>query len=154
MQTNRRRACRPYRAQTKGKVERPVRYVRQRFRSGRSFAGDAARNAQALAWLERVANVREHATTQERPQARFERDERPVLRPLAARPSRSLVLVPETPTPVARPPVPRVAVERRPLTAYAALAGGGQCKLSPPSAIGSAASWLSIVIRNSLGVGM
>ncbi len=42
------RACRPYRAQTKGKVERPIRYVRQSFLYGRTFAGDADLNAQAL----------------------------------------------------------------------------------------------------------
>ena len=32
------RACRPYRAQTKGKVERPVRYLRGNFVYGRTFA--------------------------------------------------------------------------------------------------------------------
>jgi transposase len=35
------RACRPYRAQTKGKVERPVRYVRGNFVYGRTFLHDA-----------------------------------------------------------------------------------------------------------------
>ncbi len=35
------RACRPYRAQTKGKVERPIRYVRENFVYGREFLGDA-----------------------------------------------------------------------------------------------------------------
>lgn len=35
------RACRPCRAQTKGKVERPVRYVHHSFLYGRDFAGDA-----------------------------------------------------------------------------------------------------------------
>jgi len=118
------RACRPYRAQTKGKVERPVRYVRQSFLYGRSFAGDADLNAQALQWLDQVANRRVHATTREAPRARFERDERAVLRPLAPRPYQSLVLLPDAPAPVARSPVPRVAVERRSLAAYAALAGG------------------------------
>jgi len=34
------RACRPYRAQTKGKVERPIRYVRWSFAYGREFLGD------------------------------------------------------------------------------------------------------------------
>src|SRR6266699_3888554 len=58
------------------------------------------------------------------PRARFERDERAVLRPLAPRPYQSLVLLPDAPAPVARSPVPRVAVERRSLAAYAALAGG------------------------------
>ena len=35
------RACRPYRAQTKGKVERPVRYLRGNFVYGRTFLHDA-----------------------------------------------------------------------------------------------------------------
>ncbi len=34
------RACRPYRAQTKGKVERPIRYIRDSFFYGRAFAND------------------------------------------------------------------------------------------------------------------
>jgi len=45
------RVCRPYRAQTKGKVERPIRYIRQSLIYGRSFAGDADLNTQALHWL-------------------------------------------------------------------------------------------------------
>ena len=35
------RACRPYSAQTKGKVERPVRYLRSNFVYGRTFLNDA-----------------------------------------------------------------------------------------------------------------
>lgn len=117
------RACRPYRAQTKGKVERPIRYVRQSFLYGRSFAGDADLNAQALHWLATVANVRIHATTKEQPVVRFERDERAVLRPLAARPYQSLILPrDESARPLAeRPVVPRIPVERRPLRVYAQL---------------------------------
>jgi len=116
-------SCRPYRAQTKGKVERPVRYVRQSFVYGRAFAGDADLNAQALAWLAHTANVRLHRTTGERPVDRFARDERAALRPLAARPYQPLVLPPERPVPVTvPPPVPHVVVEQRPLAAYAALA--------------------------------
>ena len=34
------RACRPYRAQTKGKVERPIRYLRESFFYGREFLND------------------------------------------------------------------------------------------------------------------
>ena len=45
------RACRPYRAKTKGKVERPIHYVRQSLTYGRSFAGDADLNARAEWWL-------------------------------------------------------------------------------------------------------
>ena len=77
------RACRPYRAQTKGKVERPVRYVRQSFLYGRSFAGDADLNAQALQWLDQVANRRVHATTREAPRP----TERPMSDAKACKPS-------------------------------------------------------------------
>jgi transposase len=119
------RACRPYRAQTKGKVERPIRYLRQSCLYGRSFASDADLQAQAEHWLATVANVRRHATTLEVPVERFSRDERAALQPLAARPYRSLVLLPlvaaPPPAPVA---VPAVAVERRPLRVYAQLTGG------------------------------
>ena len=43
------RACRPYRAQTKGKVERPIRYIRDSFFYGRAFANDEDLNEQARA---------------------------------------------------------------------------------------------------------
>jgi transposase len=120
------RACRPYRAQTKGKVERPIRYVRQSFLYGRTFTGDADLNAQALHWLATIANARIHGTTHEVPRERFERQEQVALKPLALRSYRSLVLQPE-PAPPHRavPSVPRIAVERRPLAAYAELTGAG-----------------------------
>jgi transposase len=119
------RACRPYRAQTKGKVERPVRYLRDNFVYGRSFLNDADLDAQRCQWLSHVANVRVHGTTGERPQERFDRDERHLLQPLAPRPYTSLVLA-DTPARMRSSPTPRplVAVEKRPLAAYARLAGG------------------------------
>jgi transposase len=79
------RACRPYRAQTKGKVERPIRYVRESFVYGREFLGDADLDAQARAWLAQVANVRLHQTTKERPVDRF-LQERELLLPMAEYP--------------------------------------------------------------------
>ena len=57
------RSCRPYRAQTKGKVERPIRYIRESFFYGRSFVNDDDLNQQAARWLEGTANVRRHVTT-------------------------------------------------------------------------------------------
>jgi transposase len=119
------RACRPYRAQTKGKVERPVRYLRDNFVYGRTFANDADLDQQRRQWLDDVANVRVHATTRERPRDRFDRDERLLLHPLAPRPYTSL-LVPDPPrrlTP-STAPRPLVAVEKRPLAVYARLTGG------------------------------
>src|SRR4051794_5758903 len=119
------RACRPYRAQTKGKVERPVRYVRGNFVYGRTFLHDADLDHQRALWLERVANVRVHATTRERPRDRFDRQERVLLQPLAPRRYTSLLIdrLPASPS-ARRTPRPVVDVEKRPLAAYARLAGG------------------------------
>ena len=48
------RACRPYRAQTKGKVERPIRYCRQSFFYGRTFVGDDDLNRSLRVYSEAV----------------------------------------------------------------------------------------------------
>jgi transposase len=58
------RACRPYRAQTKGKVERPFSYIRQDFFLGRRFRNLDDLNSQLTEWLDTVANIRVHGTTQ------------------------------------------------------------------------------------------
>jgi transposase len=57
------KACRPYRAKTKGKVERPFRYVRDDFFLARTFRNLDDLNQQFRQWLDEVANVRLHATT-------------------------------------------------------------------------------------------
>jgi transposase len=57
------KACRPYRAQTKGKVERPFRYIREDFFLARSFSNLEDLNRQLQHWLSTVANPRVHATT-------------------------------------------------------------------------------------------
>lgn len=119
------RACRPYRAQTKGKVERPIGYVRGNLLYGREFLGDADLEAQSAHWLEHTANARVHGTTDEVPRLRFERDERAALGPLAPAPYRTLLPLPPgrsaRVTPAPRH-APLLAVEQRPLRAYAALA--------------------------------
>lgn len=58
------RACRPYRAKTKGKVERPFSYVRQDFFLARTFRNLDDLNTLLDDWLATVANVRVHGTTQ------------------------------------------------------------------------------------------
>lgn len=58
------KACRAYRPETKGKVERPFRYIREDFFLGRSFRNMEDLNVQLIAWLDIVANVRVHGTTQ------------------------------------------------------------------------------------------
>jgi len=72
------RACRPYRAKTKGKVERPYRYVRQDFFLARTFRDLDDLNAQFEAWRRDIANARLHATTG-RVVAEHFADERPAL---------------------------------------------------------------------------
>ena len=58
------KACRPYRAKTKGKVERPFSYIRQDFFLARTFQNLDDLNAQLADWLATVANIRVHGTTQ------------------------------------------------------------------------------------------
>jgi hypothetical protein len=64
------RACQPYRAQTKGKVESGVAYVRRNFWVGLDYVDLEDLNRQAVGWLDTIANVRIHGTTGEVP---FER---------------------------------------------------------------------------------
>ena len=45
------RSCRPCRARTKGKVERPIRYLRENFFYARTFINDADLNEQAARGL-------------------------------------------------------------------------------------------------------
>ena len=80
------RLCSPYRAQTKGKVERFHRYLRGSFfnplQAGQSELVDVVQANHAVRpWLQEVANVRIHATLKERPFDRFLL-EQPALRPL------------------------------------------------------------------------
>jgi transposase len=75
------RLCRPYRAQTKGRVESGVKYVRGNFWPTARFADLADLNRQARAWVDGVAAARVHGTTLERPADRLVR-ERPHLLPL------------------------------------------------------------------------
>src|SRR3954454_18561781 len=84
------RACRPYRAKTKGKVERPFSYIRQDFFLGRSFRNLDDLNGQLADWLDTVANVRLHGTTQRIVSEAFAA-EKPALQPLPATPFDALL---------------------------------------------------------------
>ncbi len=82
------RLCRPYRAQTKGKVEAGVKYVRRNFLCGllgREPSGLGELNRELRAWTAEVANERVHGTTRERVSARWEAD-RAALQPLRGLP--------------------------------------------------------------------
>jgi transposase len=77
------KACKAYRAKTKGKVERPFRYIREDFFLGRRFCNLEDLNTQFRQWLDQVANVRTHATTR-RVVAEHFAEERPALQSLTA----------------------------------------------------------------------
>lgn len=83
------KVCKPYRAQTKGKVERFIHYLKYSFyfplvgqlkTSGLSLDKDSA-NIYVLKWLNDIANQRVHATTGSIPFDRL-KEEQPLLQPL------------------------------------------------------------------------
>jgi len=82
------RLCRPYRAQTKGKVESGVKYVRRNFLcglQGREPSCLSDLNAQLRAWVWEVANQRVHGTTHEQVAVRWKVDQFS-LQPMDGRP--------------------------------------------------------------------
>jgi transposase len=89
--------CKPYRPQTKGKVERMVRYVRDNFyaplstklaSSGLKVDIDTA-NLKGMQWLNDIANVRVHDTTKEQPMVRLI-EERSALQALPFKPMKAI----------------------------------------------------------------
>lgn len=80
------RACRPYRAQTKGKVETGVRYLKGNFLLGLDVSAMTLEelNQEAWRWVRETADVRIHGTTHERPIDRWSA-EAEALTPLGGR---------------------------------------------------------------------
>jgi len=78
------RLCRPYRPQTKGRVESGIKYVKGNFWPSAKFTDLSDLNRKAQAWCDTVAAVRLHGTTHERPVDRWEL-EKPQLQPLPGR---------------------------------------------------------------------
>ena len=76
------RLCRPYRARTKGKVERFNRYLRNsfwvplkaKFKAASLSVDATAANVEVSRWLRDVANARIHNDLKQRPIDRFERE--------------------------------------------------------------------------------
>lgn len=119
------RLCQPYRAQSKGKVERFIRYLRggfwvplaSRMAAEGVLVDQAAANLAVGRWLREVANARVHATTGEVPAARLEAERQalgPIPPPYGGQSPRRVA---EAPSP-ARPPVTGL---QHPLALYDAL---------------------------------
>jgi transposase len=79
-------ACSPATPTAKGRVERPISFVRDRFWTGRRFQNLADLNFQAATWRDDFANRRAHAETGKVPALAFEHEEKPRLKPLASTP--------------------------------------------------------------------
>lgn len=120
--------CRPYRARTKGKVERGIRYVREsffgplraEFKQRDEALTLAIVNARFARWQTEVANQRIHGTTGERPCDRLAL-ERTRLLPLPG------VVVPPSVREVqavAVPPLRPAKPLQRPLAAYESFSAG------------------------------
>jgi len=115
------RLCQPYRARTKGKIERFHRYLRGNFyvplsswlkQSGMLLDVDTA-NAEVGKWLRDVANQRVHPVTGAPPARLFEERERETLRRLPAFATPRPVA-----TPAARPTAPSSLSLQHPLSVY------------------------------------
>lgn len=78
------KACRPYRARTKGKTESGVGYVKRNAIAALPFMSFSALEAHLEKWMIE-ADERVHGTTNERPRDRFERSEKESLRALPDR---------------------------------------------------------------------
>jgi transposase len=80
------RACNVRKAHEKGRIERPIGFIRSRFWVGRRFRDLLDLNTQAAAWRDDFANGRVHEDTGKVPQLVFEHQEKPRLKPLPSTP--------------------------------------------------------------------
>jgi transposase len=80
------RACNVRKGNEKGRVERPIGFVRRRFWPGRRFTDLLHLNTQAARWRDQFANGRVHEVTGKVPQLVFEHEEKRSLKPLPQTP--------------------------------------------------------------------
>jgi len=76
------RACNAGKGHEKGRVERPIGFVRRRFWPGRRFRDLLDLNMQATAWRDDFANGRVHEVTGKVPALVFEHEEKRLLKPV------------------------------------------------------------------------
>lgn len=79
-------ACNVKSPHEKGRVERPIGFVRDRFWPGRRFSDLLDLNRQAFAWRDDFANARVHEVTGKVPLLAYEHEERALLKPLSPTP--------------------------------------------------------------------
>jgi transposase len=77
------RPCNVYAGHEKGRVERPIGFIRERFWPGRRVSSLLDLNQQATSWRDDFANNREHDETGKIPALVFRHEEQRLLRPRA-----------------------------------------------------------------------
>lgn len=75
-------ACNPRRGNEKGRVERPIGFIRERFWPGRKFQSLLDLNTQAFKWRDEFANRRVHEVTGKVPELVWRNEEASKLKPL------------------------------------------------------------------------
>ncbi|HXY37106.1 MAG TPA: IS21 family transposase [Planctomycetaceae bacterium] len=80
------RACNVRKAHEKGRIERPIGFIRRRFWLGRRFHDLLDLNTQAFTWRDDFANGRVHEDTGKVPHLVFVHQEKPRLKPLPITP--------------------------------------------------------------------
>jgi transposase len=88
------KVCTPRKANQKGRVERAIRYLRERFLAGRHIHSIEQGNRELLAFLDEVAHPRPHPTLQGRTVADCLAEERQRLLPLPKKPAATEQIVP------------------------------------------------------------
>jgi transposase len=79
------RACNVAKGNEKGRVENAVGYIKKNFLAGLDIADFSSINPAGRVWLDEIANVRNHGTTQKQPIELF-KTEKPAMSPLPAIP--------------------------------------------------------------------
>lgn len=69
------KACKPYRPQTKGKIENVVGYLKKNFLQRKQDGTLNGLNQAVRVWLDQTANRKVHQTTRESPQVRFHHEQ-------------------------------------------------------------------------------
>jgi len=77
--------CKVRKPEEKGKVESGVKYVKNNFFIGRTFASQTECEAALFDWQENTCNKRIHGTTKKVPEIVFEQEEKQMLKPLPSK---------------------------------------------------------------------
>lgn len=88
--------CRKADPESKGKVENVVKYIKHNFLKGRVFYDIGSLQEEALLWLKRTGNAKQHGTTRKIPLEEWEKEQRHLL-PYSGVPEKPFLQLPSYP---------------------------------------------------------